>query len=1420
MSFWMALRARLAAIGDRRPPGNRKRRARGQIQRAIGIALEPLESRILLSWIGATSGSTNDAAHNYNNTANWSGGVINDSFAGATFSANTTLFVSASRTTVSTGLNLNYSGNINLTIESSSVTAETLTINGGITDSLGGTTRTITLGNATNVLNLSLNSATQTLNVVAGDQLAVIGVVSSGGLTDSGAGTVLLSGANTYAGGTTLSTGLLDINNAKAIGTGTLTINGGSIDNTSGTAITDSNNNAQTWGGNFAFVGSNALSLGTGAVTLIAARTVTTNANNLTEGGIISGAFVLTKAGSGTLTLSGVNTYTGGTTLSAGQLNINNAKAIGTGTFAINGGTIDNTSGAAITDSNNNAQTWGGNFTFAGSNTLNLGTGAVALGAARTVTTTAGTLTVGGVISGSFALTKAGVGTVVLTRANTFTGGVTISAGKLLANNTTGSATGTGTATVTSGGTLGGSGTVSGAVNVSSGGFLAPGSGSGTAILNTGVITLSSGASLDSVVNGTTAGTGYDQVNVTGNAIITGSTLSLSGASTTHDGSQLTIVKVSGTETGTFTSLAQGGTIAFNGVTYTASYVGGTGHSIVLTASPAASSTAVTSSANPAVFGQSVTFTASVTSSSSGAPTGTVTFKDGSTTLGTDTLNGSAQATFSISALSVAGHSITAVYSGDANFTASTSLALSQTVNHDSSVATLVASTNPVVFGQSIILTATVAASSPGSGIPTGAVTFKDGATTLGAGMLNGSGQATLNTSGLTLGSNSLTVVYAGDSNFTTSTSSALSETENQDATTTTINSATNPSVSGQSVTFTATVTVTSPGSGAPTGIVTFKDGSTILGTGTLNASEQATFTTTGLSAASHSITAVYSGDANFTTSTSSTLSQIVNHDSTATAVSSSNNPVISGQSVTLTATVTANSPGSGIPTGTVNFLDGSTTLGTGTLNGSGQATFTTSALSTGSHSITAVYAGDDNYAGSTSIATSLVVAENGTGLLGEYFSDMNLTTPDLFRIDPTVNFNWDNNSPDPSLAQTGYSVKWTGTVEAQYSETYTFYTTSDDGARLWVNGQELINQWHDQGPTEYSGTIALQAGQQYSIEMDYYQDGGGAVAMLSWSSASQAKQIIPAAQLYAPNQSPPDVPTNLLATAGLGSASLTWNSDSTNTSSFIIERKAGATGVYAPVATVPIGVTHYTDTDLSPATQYFYTVSALGAGGASAVSNAAGVTPTGQNLPFNDTFDRASGSLGSNWFTQQGSFSISNDQAVNSSSDSLVTVNGIGAQDVSVSASIDISNGGDNASAGLVTRVTQNGYYYGRIRIYFNVQVYAEILYYSDATNTWTTLVSNGISAPSKGTLQFDTSGNSLALFYNGQSVAAVQDSSITGAGGVGLYAESDDIAYSDFTASAEPFSSAPTPLPFCDNFNRGTGAFIGTNWTVVVPE
>jgi endoglucanase len=138
-----------------------------------------------------------------------------------------------------------------------------------------------------------------------------------------------------------------------------------------------------------------------------------------------------------------------------------------------------------------------------------------------------------------------------------------------------------------------------------------------------------------------------------------------------------------------------------------------------------------------------------------------------------------------------------------------------------------------------------------------------------------------------------------------------------------------------------------------------------------------------------------------------------------------------------------------------------------------------------------------------------------GTGLLGEYFDNSNFTGTKVTRIDATVNFDWGGGSPVAGIGADTFSVRWSGSVQSLYSQTYTFYTTSDDGVRLWVNGVQVINNWTDHGPTENSGTISLTANQKYSITMEYYENGGGAVAKLSWSSASQPKQIIPQTQLF-----------------------------------------------------------------------------------------------------------------------------------------------------------------------------------------------------------------------------------------------------------------------------------------------------------------
>ena len=379
----------------------------------------------------------------------------------------------------------------------SSTAADVLNFTGGIT--AGGTSGTTTL---------TLSGTNTGVNTISG----VLGDGSTGAkiaLVENTSGTWALSGNNTYTGGTTLTAGTLDVNSTTALGatTSALAINGGTINNTSGAAITNANNNPITLGGSFGFgtsagTASNDLNLGTGAVTNGGNYTLTLNgADTLTFGGVMtntlagintltvnngsgtasatavnfagyalsnsstnyvdvingsgnvnitgpvtnggtSSASGLTYSGTGALTLSGVNTYSGGTTLSSGSLNINSTTALGAtaGALTISGGTINNTSGAAKTIANANPITLGGNFAFGtsagtASNDLNLGTGAVTNGGNYTLTLNgADTLTFGGEMTN----TQAGINTLTVNNGSGTTSATAVNfAGYALSNSST-----------------------------------------------------------------------------------------------------------------------------------------------------------------------------------------------------------------------------------------------------------------------------------------------------------------------------------------------------------------------------------------------------------------------------------------------------------------------------------------------------------------------------------------------------------------------------------------------------------------------------------------------------------------------------------------------------------------------------------------------------------------------------------------------------------------------------------------------------------------------------------------------------------------------------------------------------------------------------------------------------------------------
>ncbi len=281
---------------------------------------------------------------------------------------------------------------------------------------------------------------------------------------------------------------------------------------------------------------------------------------------------------------------------------------------------------------------------------------------------------------------------------------------------------------------------------------------------------------------------------------------------------------------------------------------------------------------------------------------------------------------------------------------------------------TLTVSPNPAVFGEPVTFAVTVAVTPPADGTPTGSVTFYAGAIPLMTGpvVLDAAGSASIIAPLLAPGYYEIRAEYVGDAYRMTSGSAYVPCVVNRGSTVTTVSSSTNPSLPGQTITITAVVSASSPAAGTPTGTLQFAiDGNPVgsplaLTGGT--ASIGATFPDVG----NHEITASYSGDVNFTAGASTVFNQAVRSAST-TTLTSSPNPSVFGQSVTLTATVAPGPPASGSPTGTVTFNDGAAAIGTAALGASGVATFSTSALPPGDHSITATYSGDATFGASTS---------------------------------------------------------------------------------------------------------------------------------------------------------------------------------------------------------------------------------------------------------------------------------------------------------------------------------------------------------------------------------------------------------------------------------------------------------------------
>jgi len=682
------------------------------------LTLAPRAGAQTFTWTGAQN-------PNWSIGNNWSGG------AAPTGAGGENLVFPSGASNLATNNNINGASFNSITIKGSGYTlgSKAITLGaGGLADSSVAGANTINLG--------VTFAATRTVTVSnAGTTLTISGVISgAGGLTKAGAGTVTLSAANTYTGVTTINAGTIAIAADAGLGAapgaptaGKLTFGGGTLRTTAsftlaanrGIALTGAGTistnpgTTLTYGGIIAgaspltkagtgtlivsgantYTGATAISAGTlqlgatnavpsgsavtvsggatfdlrgfsdaigslagaGTVTSGAAGAVTLTAggnnSSTTFSGVMqngSGTVALTKVGTGTMTLSGANTYSGATTASAGVLDVQNNTALGAtaGATTVAGGAALQLDGSGLVVAEpvtlNGTGIAGGGALRQVANT-NTWSGAITLGSAARVNADAGTLTVSGgitnggflltvggagnttvsttVISGTGGLTKDGTGTVTLSANNTYTGTTTVSAGTLLVNGSQGSS-----AVSLNGGTLGGTGTVGAITSTGSGGSVAPGVGVG--ILTSGNVNWSSGSPGFVVqLNGTTAGTGYDQLNVTGSVNLGGATLSGTLGFSPPNGTNFTIINNDGGDAviGTFAGLPEGSTVVLSGQSLQISYVGGTGNDVVLSvvAPNLTVNNAVAPSASPPP-GTDLTYTVTVTNNGSGNATSVV----------------------------------------------------------------------------------------------------------------------------------------------------------------------------------------------------------------------------------------------------------------------------------------------------------------------------------------------------------------------------------------------------------------------------------------------------------------------------------------------------------------------------------------------------------------------------------------------------------------------------------------------------------------------------------------------------------------------------------------------------------------------------------------------------------------------------
>jgi hypothetical protein len=393
-----------------------------------------------------------------------------------------------------------------------------------------------------------------------------------------------------------------------------------------------------------------------------------------------------------------------------------------------------------------------------------------------------------------------------------------------------------------------------------------------------------------------------------------------------------------------------------------------------------ASSTALAAPGAPTVFGQAVQLTATVAGGGTPAPAGSVRFRDGATVLGTRPVVGGV-AGLVVSNLAVGTHVLAADYLGDAVYAASSATQAHDVLPADVAVA-LSSAPQPSRFGQTVALSASVAALAPGGGVPQGSVAFTDGDVPLGVATLNPGGVASLAVAALGGGVHTLGARYLGGASHRAGDAPAREHRVDPALTIGILEASMTQTVHGQPFELDAAFDALLPGGGVPQGTVRFRRGGSALGAAPLDGSGLARLTVADLPVGTHTLDAIYDGSPDHAGTTTSIVQVTVAPAATATTLAPLPATLPWSAPATLQAAVVVLAPGSGTPVGeAVFFVDGGE-IGRAALDASGRAQLALPLLEPGGHAVTVQFAGGVAHQASSTDPQLIAVVPAGSSTL------------------------------------------------------------------------------------------------------------------------------------------------------------------------------------------------------------------------------------------------------------------------------------------------------------------------------------------------------------------------------------------------------------------------------------------------------